>query len=605
MTESQVDKSGWFRSVFAIALLAAILGALGEYALIVLARVALGRYIMLNPQGVWLAPLANVCIFLVPVAVGWMVARTRGVGFAGAVSVGVFLAVLEPLLLVRERVHPVALVAFAAGVATVTARWMGSGQRSGWVSKQVTRMSTALALLLAAAALGFNGWRRWRERQWVQQLPAAAADAPNVILLVWDTVRALSLSTYGYGRPTSPFLSELAARGSRFDLALATAPWTLPTHATLMTGRFPHELSASWSVPLDGAYPTLAEQLTKLGYATGGVAANLHYVGYEFGISRGFGFFRDFDVSIDEALRSSSLARAIGQTIGSKFVPEYGPGRQSAPRVLSRFLRWQEGVKGRPFFALLNLYDAHSPYAPPAPYDTMFLGRTPKFRTTNSELAPGDERELQAAYDASIAYLDAELRRFVQELERRGVLGKTLLIVTSDHGEEFMEHGLVEHGNSLYLTSIHVPLVVVQPGRIPAGVVVREPVTLRDVAATILRQVGASKDMMLPGQSLSRFWGDSAVWKEPQSLLLSEVDYAPNLPAHYPVSKGEMKAILVDSLRYILGGDGRGEMFSYRADPAEQNNLIGDSLFAERARQLRLYAHAVPKHSVRETPKKR
>ncbi len=132
-----------------------------------------------------------------------------------------------------------------------------------------------------------------------------------MLLLVLDTVRALSLSVYGYARPTTPSLERLAARGVVFDRAVATAPWKLPTHGTLFTGRYPFELSASYTAPLDSIFPTLAERLTRVGYQTSGFAANLRYCMYEYGLTRGFGYYRDFDVSLAEMIRTSTLTRTL------------------------------------------------------------------------------------------------------------------------------------------------------------------------------------------------------------------------------------------------------------------------------------------------------
>ena len=117
-------------------------------------------------------------------------------------------------------------------------------------------------------------------------------------VIVWDTVRAGNLSLHGYGRRTSPSLERLAARGVRFDQAFATAPWTLPSHSSLFTGRWPHELTADWRVPLDETYPTLAEYLAAQGYDTAGFVANLDYCSRETGLSRGFAHYEDYPIEL-------------------------------------------------------------------------------------------------------------------------------------------------------------------------------------------------------------------------------------------------------------------------------------------------------------------
>ena len=132
-----------------------------------------------------------------------------------------------------------------------------------------------------------------------------APSAANVILIVLDTVRAESLSLYGYHRDTTPNLTRLAARGVRFDRAFATAPWTAPSHASMFTGRWCHELSVGWNRPLDGTSPTLAEFLGARGYATAGFVANTTYCSYETGLDRGFAHYEDYDVTLHAVLLCS------------------------------------------------------------------------------------------------------------------------------------------------------------------------------------------------------------------------------------------------------------------------------------------------------------
>ena len=120
-------------------------------------------------------------------------------------------------------------------------------------------------------------------------------------MIVWDTVRADHLSLHGYGRPTTPNLERLAARGVRFNLAFSTSSWTLPSHASLFTGRWPHELRVDWTVPLGNDFPTLAEYLGAQGYDTAGFAANVDYCSRETGLARGFVHYEDYPINLHEA----------------------------------------------------------------------------------------------------------------------------------------------------------------------------------------------------------------------------------------------------------------------------------------------------------------
>ncbi|MEW5916524.1 MAG: sulfatase [Gemmatimonadota bacterium] len=573
--------AGRLRDVLWVVAWSALAGAIAEFALIFGARIALERYSMLNPQGIWLAPIANAFVMGPVILLVWYVVRIFAPrrAFASAIAVGSFLAVLEPLLVLKGRLHIAAMLLLAAGVGVQLALLVQS--RPLVMQRWLRRLTSVLASVAVIGGLGFNGVRAWRQRQAVAALPDAAVGAPNVLLLVLDTVRALSLSAYGYARPTTPTLAALAARGVRFDRAVSTAPWTLPTHATLFTGRYPHEMSAGWSVPLDGTFPTLAERLSSLGYATGGFAANLRYCSYEFGVTRGFGYYRDYDVSISEMWRSSLLTSTLGLWMVQRLGGYSAPGRLWADRMNERLVTWLDNETlrdpKRPFFAFVNYYDAHGPYEPPAPFDTLFSGKEPPTRDSGSRDFTREEvLGLIDAYDASIAYLDRELGILFDALQQRGLLENTIIIVTSDHGEEFNEHGQMNHGNTLYFPSLHVPLIIA--GRdIPRAVGITEPVTLRDVPATILDIVGAGPNVTLPGSSLARLWQtqvDSLKPAAPSSVVYGEVDYARNLPSSIPVSQGSMKSVVVDGHHLIRAANGGEEMYDILSDPWERTNVL-------------------------------
>lgn len=580
----------------------ALAGALGEAGLILGARVALHRYTLFNPQGIWLAPLANTVLLFAPCGLVWLVTRRRSVeqAIVAVAFCAAFAAALEPLLVVRDRLHPIALMVLAIGVASQVARFARTRPA---LFARVARGATMTMLAISTlGGIGFNAVRALRERRELASVGTAADGAPNILLLVLDTVRAASLSVYGYTRETSPFLAELAARGVKFNNAIAPAPWTLASHATMFTGRYPHELSVEWSTPLDDKMPTLAERLGQQGYATMGVASNLHYCSYEFGLDRGFARYRDYDVSWSEMLRTSTLTHAAVGLANDFRTREFNPGRQAAARVNERLLQLLEARGNHPFFAFANYYDAHAPYNPGPPYDTLFLGR----QSTNRDpavdtLNTAQIADLQAAYDASIRSLDDQLRDFFRELETRGLLKNTMVIVTSDHGEEFNEHGLLNHGSSLYMPSVHVPLLVIQPGVIAGGTVVESRVTLRDIAATVLDAARVPASAQLPGQSLARWWGqpqsptDSAAAPAVGlSPLIAELDYARNLPRRFAVSKGDMRSEIVDGFRYILNGDGRGELYNLGVDSLEQKDLVASQEQASRAAELRKRVDAIP-----------
>lgn len=589
------------RHVLLVVACAALGGAVAETALILGVRLTLDRIFPFNPQGIWLAPLGNAVLMLPAVLLVWAVARWRGSrwAFPAAVAVALFLALLEPFLLIHPRVHELALCILAAGVALKAATLVHEHPR---IARRTLRWLTgALASVVLLGSLGFNGTRAWREKHSLGRLSASADGAPNVLLLVLDTVRALSLSVYGYARPTAPSLERLAARGVAFDRAVSTAPWTLPTHSSLFTGRYAFELSASYTTPLDPTFPTLAERLTSIGYQTSGFAANLRYGTYEYGLTRGFAYYRDYDISLREMIRSSTLTRSLALWGGLHGSSSYEPaGRIGAKRMNARFFDWLDDDarrdRMRPFFAFMNFYDAHGPYRPPAPYDTMFSGREPSTRDSETrQFTDAEVAELRDAYDGSLTYLDSQLGELFAGLERRGLVENTIIILTADHGEEFNEHGQMNHGNTLYFPSLHVPLIFAG-GAIPRGLRVMDPVTLRDVAATVLELVGAPARAELPGASLSRHWTTrrDSLGPTPASPIFGELDYARNLPPSLPVSKGAMKSVVVDGYHYIRDAEDGEELYDIVNDPWERQNVLRQSSLASTLQRARaLVTHAL------------
>lgn len=250
----------------------------------------------------------------------------------------------------------------------------------------------------------------------------------------------------------------------------------------------------------------------------------------------------------------------------------------------AEFLEWVSSREGRPFFAFLNYYDAHDPYRPPAPFDRKFEG------APRPDVGPIGSREWPEplmgrwidAYDGAIAYLDQELDALFTELHRRGIADNTLVVLTSDHGEEFAEHGLVTHGQSLYLSSLHVPLLVRYPGETPRGVRVRQPGSLRDVPATITDLLdGSSADAAFPGATLARHWRtasiDSSVSRPaPPIAQTSGKEWLPD-ESTAPIARGDLVSVFVDGYHVIRNGDGALEMYDLRSDYWEQDDLAATS----------------------------
>jgi arylsulfatase A-like enzyme len=527
-------------------------------------------------EAVWMAPLAGVVIFS---AVGLTIVLL-GLGWRSVRSLGVTIFVLTVLgCYCLLRVLPIGLFPWAAlllsiGVGVQVVRLVG-GQLQSFLA--VARRSTIVMMsLIVIVAVSLPISRRLAERRTMRQLDTPMPGLPNVLLIILDTVRAHNLTLYGYERNTSPHLARLAATGATFEQAIAPSSWTLPTHASLFTGRYPFELSGNWAVSLSDRFLTLAERFTQLGYATAGFVANYYYTMEPSGLSRGFTHYDSKKMSLELILQNSWAARTITRRVYKRLGIHQTLARKDAADINTEFLHWLPTSQDRPFFVFLNYFDAHYPYLPPEPFDTKF-GAGPRWgQISESSPAPDELAALVDAYDGSIAYLDEQLGRLLGTLEESGALQNTLIIISSDHGEQFGERSpdLVSHGNSLFMSSVRVPLILWNPaGGVPEGLHISNPVTLRDVPATIMDMLPITADTLFPGASLARFWNETNSATRRYSAVLSEASPWDHSPPSDPVYWGPMKSLVRDTLHYIRNGAGREELYHILTDPWEQYDL--------------------------------
>ena len=501
-------------------------------------------------------------------------------------------AILPTLILLAPGILIGSLVLVALGCSTVI---VSAARRR---SRLVTRVVRASTPVLVLAILGVFSWRSVPGAR--EGVPEPGGRGPNVLLIVLDTVRYdhLRLDDSGYARPTSPSLSAFARRGVSFDGARSTAPWTLPAHASLMTGTWASQASKGRYGAMESSGPTLAEALAARGYDTAGFVANTFFCTYATGLARGFSHYEDLPVNLSTVLASSAIGGKIVDWVGSlsrAIRPGSTPplqrfSRIDADMINRRLLGWLDRRRDedRPYFAFLNYFDAHDPYlvpdgathrfgqAPTSLEDRSFLESwwlsPEKYDTTDRQLDL-----LVDGYDSCIAHLDDRLGDLLRGLDRRGLLDETIVVITSDHGEAFGEHGLYGHGASLFEDQIRVPLIFVYPGVIPASGSVDAVVSLRDVPATILDLVD-QPGPSLPGASLAPLWRSEAAVTSP---AIASVDGPENFPPNSgrsPVFGGPMVSITgEDSLKYIrtLTPIGPAEqLYDLRADPGEAVNLV-------------------------------
>jgi len=552
-------------------------------------RVVLNRILNFGDNFVWMTPLADVVIFLLLGAflllLALAVPRLRRPGMVMAVF-GAFGA-FAPLL-IAEQIHRAAALLLAVGLGVGLGRALASSADT--VRRVALRLAPISVLLIVLLAGATHLARRAVERRAPANATSAPPGAPNILLLVLDTVRAWDVGWMGYWRPTTPRLVDWVARGAIFDRMMSTSPWTTPSHATMFTGQLPVDASAGWFTPLDKAHSTVAEVMRAAGYATAGFVGNYRYAGSATGLARGFERYLDYPVTITEAFRHAQLTGRIlalprvAAWLGSQRLMEAG---NSAESVNRQFLEWVDTRGQRPFFAFINYFEGHAPYLPPAPWDSMFARAGDHDRTARHwdaieqafgvGLFPREFlEETHDAYDGSIAYLDFQIDSMLTVLAGRGLLENTVVIITSDHGEQFGEHGLIQHGSSLFLPVLHVPLAIVAPNRVPGGVHVPYPATLRSIASTILAFAGVPNPG-LPGTPLTGYLRGPGL-PVPLDTLFSAVDYdrlLPRWPPNEPVLRGNMRSVVLDSLHYILNGDGIEELFHLGRDSWETRNLAG------------------------------
>ena len=505
------------------------LAGLGEIFAAMARRTGVDFRLVQSRDAVWMIPATNIMLLTAAGLFFWMLHRLLPARVSWRASTGVLAGMAAALVLLAfPRLHVLAVLLLAAGIGAQVAR---SGMALPAGRSRAARLATVagLAVVVGANIISLRVGHLSERGAEPAGLASTARD-PNVLILLLDTVRAKSLSLYGRSRPTSRELERFAARGVTFDLAFSASPWTLPSHASLFTGKWPHELSASFREPLDDRWPTLAEILRARGYATAGFVANTAYASYESGLQRGFQYYADFPISIRTAVQGTSFGRVVYPELRRHLAPVLprlpllwrlrpprGRKLASAADMNAGLLAWLDQNDRRPFFAFVNYMDAHTPYTPPDSFAFKFLTSQRLRRSPHTDsdvqmvpLSPAEAQGRLDVYEGAIAYLDSELGRLFSALERRGLLANTLIVVASDHGDEFAEHGLIDHGNSLYRASLHVPLILHFPGRVPAGRRVAPPVSLRNVAATVLDLLGDPEPRALPGRSLTRTWrGDS------------------------------------------------------------------------------------------------
>lgn len=368
--------------------------------------------------------------------------------------------------------------------------------------------------------------------------PASALEtfrSAPVILISVDTLRSDHLPFYGYKGVETPALTALRNDAILFEKAYAQVPLTLPSHASVFTGRAPaeHGIHDNLGYRLRKDVPTLAELLRKAGYATGG-AVSCYVLKSDSGAGRGFDFYDD---EVEPPESKAALGRV--QRVGAE-----------TERKLEA---WAGAQTGKPIFAFLHLYEPHTPYEPPEPFKTRYAS---------------------VPYDGEIAAADAIVGTFLSFLKKKGLYDSSLVIFMSDHGEGLGDHGEAEHGMFLYRETLQVPLLVKLPGGKRAGTSVASPVALSDIFTTVGRAV-ALPLFQAPAGTVSL--ADLAAGAAPGPRRLLSETFFPRI--HFGWS--ELSSLIEGRWHYIEAP--RPEIYDLETDPGETNNRLAEKPDALRA----------------------
>ncbi len=447
------------------------------------------------------------------------------------------------------------------------------------------------------------------------------------------------MSVYGYHRATTPGLEAWAKRGITFDMAHSPASWTLPSHLSMFTGLWPTQHGARLNRPYSGAAPTLAEHLRNRGYETAGFVANVRMCNGAYGLARGFDTYVDYpwndEISLKAAMSNSALGSSVLEVVRRLRLPapDHYPFnyRVSSSAIASQARAWLERPighdgsaprhDGRPFFLFLNLFDAHGPYLPAATGPRKFwTGEIPPERLAAPKCGweaqsacdsaalveqPARRKELESVcrrlgdlYDECVQEMDAVVSRFLEELRAGGNLANTWVVIVSDHGEHFGEHGQFGHGSSLYNEATHVPLILIPPlgSEGPShdpnpslrGRRIRVPVSTRNLARTLAELTGGPENPF-PGQSLAGHWTDAnRTAVEPVFSQLVE----PRLGGDDFRTENltRIESVIDEDRIFIDSDDDYYELYHFTGDPRQQSNMVRQP--DEQARLERLARHA-------------
>ncbi|MDA3963719.1 MAG: sulfatase [Planctomycetota bacterium] len=405
---------------------------------------------------------------------------------------------------------------------------------------------------------------------------AEVSKQPNIVFIMVDTLRWDHVSCYGYERETTPSWDRIASEGVRFETCIAASSWTLPSVMTMFTGLPPaiHGVH-TYHDRLPEAATTLAEVLSSAGYQTAAFVSN-PTMNAKFGFGQGFQHYDDYSVFLTGAVRALPDLTNDASAHGL---------RATGASISAMGLRWLRSARdaNKPFFLLLGYFDPHADYEPPPPYDTRFTD--PAYTGTVDGRGmygrrkpidnPADRQHIRDLYDGEILYTDHQIARVLTALDTLELTNNTIVVMISDHGEEFWDHGGLLHGHTLFDELVRVPFVMRYPGVIPAGALEQGLSAHADVMPTLLSLTGNSAAITTQGQDLSRRWRD----RPPATVDVTFSDTR--------LAKGGLFAIRNHQHKLVSATKGEARLFSLASGSDEA--VEATDISARLAAQLALW----------------
>ena len=434
---------------------------------------------------------------------------------------------------------------------------------------------------------------------------------PNVILISIDTLRADHLSCYGYHRNTTPHIDKIAAEGTIFRRNYSTGVWTPPGHASMLTGLYVSEHGVYGENRLNRNIPTIADTLKVHEYQTAGFVNNSQ-VGELVGFEKGHDEF----VEVWKGVKSKSFTDRVLKGIARKIRKKTGHEDMGAQKTNRMFNHWVGNKidKDKPFYAFLHYIEPHNPLNPPRPFKNRFFDHSSHnidVMKVNKvaynplicfveDIQPNEYEihSLKSLYDGEIAYIDHRIGEIISALKRNHYYDDTMIIITSDHGEHFGEHGLWSHTASLYNEVLHIPLIIKFPKGIDHIQEVQACTQLVDIFPTIMEVTGVSEKEQINTS------GSSLVYRANMSDIYHKYIFAEwegRIPYFIQGKIGsndssreinritnKLWMIADGNYKYISASDGSEELYDLNVDRKEQNNLIYRSRDVAAALKMKL-----------------